>query len=79
MKRIELTDIELKVLKRELKHEFSTLTATKEEIEALVRVLNKVEDLEFELNAFEESGDNPALWFYKKYKQQQKELGEVVE
>lgn len=70
--RIELTDLELKVLKQELRHEFSLMTATMEEADALDKVLDKCYDLMDELKAHKESGPFPLVWFYKKYQAQQK-------
>ena len=70
MKRIELTDLELKMLKLELEEGFSTLSASEDEIKAMVSVIQKADDLMSELDAYDELGDSLLEWFYEKYNKQ---------
>ena len=70
MKRIELTDLELKMLKLELEEGFSTLSASEDEIKAMVSVIQKADDLMSELDAYDELGDRLLEWFNEKYNKQ---------
>lgn len=67
MKKIELTDLELKVLQQDVNREFSDFDATEEELRAMVSVINKAEALMRELDAYNELGDNLILWYWNKY------------
>lgn len=73
MKKIELTDLELRVLQQDVKGEFSDFDATEEELRAMVSVLNKADDLMRELDAYNELGDSLILWYWNKYLAQQEE------
>ena len=66
MRKIELTDLELRLLKLDVIHEFSDFDATEEELRAMASVINKADDLMNEL------GDDLILWFWEKYLQQEK-------
>lgn len=70
MKKIELTDDEIKVIKKQLKEECIFETATEEEQRLLMGVIHKAEDLMDELNAYDEVGDDLIAWFYNKYQAQ---------
>ena len=73
MKKIELTDLELRVLQQDVKGEFSDFDATEEELRAMVSMLNKADDLMRELDAYNELGDSLILWYWNKYLAQQEE------
>ena len=73
MKKIELTDLELKVLQQDVKGEFSDFDATEEELRAMVSVIKKADALVRELDAYEEEGDDLILWYWNKYLSQQEE------
>ncbi len=69
---IELTELELKMLKLDLKGRFYPMTATDEEFAALNSVIEKAQKLMEELNAYDELGSSLMKWFFKKYQEQQK-------
>ena len=73
MKKIELTDLELRALQQDVKGEFSEVDATEEELRAMVSVINKADDLMRELDAYEEEWDDLILWYWNKYLAQQEE------
>lgn len=70
MKRIELTDLELKMLRLNIAGEFYTLTATPEEAAAMISVIDKAENYMQELDAYDELEENLMEWFYDKYNNQ---------
>jgi hypothetical protein len=72
MRKIELTDLELRLLKLDVIHEFSDFDATEEELRAMASVINKADDLMRELDEYDELGDDLILWFWEKYLQQEK-------
>ncbi|MBD5256210.1 MAG: hypothetical protein HDS50_01070 [Bacteroides sp.] len=69
--KIELTDLELAMLKRELRGEFFAPEQTKEECLALHDVIEKAEKYMDQLNAYEESGSSLLVWYYNKYRKQE--------
>lgn len=71
MKKIELTDRELEVLKQQLNGEFDRVLAPEEDKDTLMIVIDKAENLMHELKAYKESGDDLMAWFYNKYKEQE--------
>lgn len=71
MTKIELTPDEIKIIEKQLSGKLTAFNATEEEQTLIVSVIDKAEALMFELEAFEESGDDLVDWFYKKYKEQQ--------
>ena len=71
MKKIELTDKELDVIKQQLNGEFDRVLAPDEDKDALMSVIDKAEDLMRELKAYEELGGDLMKWFYNKYKEQE--------
>lgn len=71
MKRIELTELEAKVLEQSATGEFSEFSATAEEISAMVSVINKAEALMDELDAYDELDDSLINWYFSKYKAQE--------
>ena len=72
MRKIELTDLELRLLKLDVIHEFSDFDATEEELRAMVSVINKADDLMRELDEYDELGTDLILWFWEKYLKQEK-------
>ena len=72
MNKIELTELEIKVIEQQLNDEFDPFDATEEEQGAMNSVMEKAQALMDELEAYEESGDDVVKWFYDKYKEQEK-------
>ena len=70
MKRIELTGLELQMLKLNVAREFYTLVATIEEVNAMNSVIKKAEDLMEELDAYVELDESLMEWFLDKYNEQ---------
>lgn len=70
MKKIELTELELKMLKLNVAREFYPLVATEEESKAMISVIDKAEKLMEELDAYDELGDSLMEWFLDKYENQ---------
>lgn len=71
MKKIELSPLELAMLKRDLAGEFFPPEQTDEENQALARVIDKADKLMDELDAYEELGNSLMEWYYNKYKEQE--------
>ena len=71
MKKIELSELELAMLKRDLSGDFFPPEQTDEENNALARVIDMADNLMEELDASDELGDSLMQWFYDKYKAQQ--------
>lgn len=71
MKKIELTDKELDVIKQQLHGEFDRVLAPDEDKDTLMSVIDKAENLMHELKAYEELGGDLMAWFYNKYKEQE--------
>ena len=69
--RIELTPLELAMLKRDLAGEFFPPEQTDEENKALANVIEKADNLMEELDAYDEFGDSLMQWFYDKYQAQE--------
>lgn len=69
--RIELTPLELAMLKRDLAGEFFPPEQTDEENKALANVIEKADNLMDELDADDELGDSLMQWFYDKYQTQE--------
>lgn len=74
-KKIEMSELELSVLKRRLAGDFFPPDQTEEENKALVRVIEMADDLMRELNAYDELDRYENLsstqWLYDKYMEQQ--------
>ena len=70
MKRIELTGLELQMLKLNVAREFYPLVATAEEVKAMNSVIKKAEGLMEELDAYDELDESLMEWFMAKYKDQ---------
>lgn len=73
MGKIELTELELKMLKLNVAREFYPLVATEEEAKAMNSVITKAEDLMEELDAYDELDESLMEWFLDKYKKQVQE------
>lgn len=71
-KKIELSELELAMLKRNLNGEFFPPEQTDEENKAFARVIDKADKLMEELDAYDELGNSLMEWFYNKYKAQEK-------
>lgn len=71
MKKIELSELELAMLKRDLRGDFFPPEQTDEENKALARVIDMADNLMEELDAYDELGDSLMQWFYDKFKAQQ--------
>ena len=69
-KKIELSELELAMLKRFLNGEFFPPEQTDEENKAFARVIDKADKLMEELDAYDELGNSLMEWFYHKYKAQ---------
>ena len=70
-KKIELSELELAMLKRNLNGEFFPPEQTDEENKAFARVIDKADKLMEELDAYDELGNSLMEWFYNKYKTQE--------
>ena len=68
--KIILNDQQLSALKKHFKGENDPFCSSDEERRALQEVIRMAEALMFKLNAFDESGDDLMMWFFKKYKAQ---------
>lgn len=71
--KIELTEVELKVLKQQIEGEFSILDATDEERAAMGQVIKKADELMDELDAYNELQDSLMKWYLNKYEEQRKQ------
>jgi hypothetical protein len=71
-KKIELTELELKMLKMNVDRTYFAPDRTDEEIEAMHSVIDKADNLMEELEVYEESGSDLMKWFLKKYQEQNK-------
>ena len=71
MKKIELTEIEFRMLKVNVEREFYPLTATEEEAKAMNSVIKKAEELMEELDAYDELDESLMEWFLDKYNKQE--------
>lgn len=75
MKKIELSNDEIKVIKQQLNGEIEVWSATDEQKRLLMGVIHKAEELQNELDAIDEVMAYPdcdlILWFFDKYKKQE--------
>lgn len=78
-KKIELTPLELKMLKRDLAGKFFPPNQTDEENAALSSVIDKANELMAELDAYDELGNSLMRWFYNKYKAQEAEEDKKID
>jgi hypothetical protein len=73
MEKIELSSIELEMLKKNVAREFEPMTATKEEVDAMNSVIAKADELMEKLDAYDELGNSLMEWYLKKYESQSAE------
>lgn len=71
MEKIELTPLELEMLKRDLRGEFFPPEQTQEENRAYARVIDMADALMEKLDAYDELGNSLMQWFYDKYQAQE--------
>lgn len=71
MKKIELSELELRMLKASVNGEFFTATATDEEAAAMNSVIDKADKLMDELDAYDELDNSLMEWFLAKYNAQE--------
>ncbi len=72
MEKINLTKEDAEVTERYLKGEMNPFAMSKEESEAMSRVITEMERCQDAIpNGIEESGDFPLKWFWDKYKEQE--------
>ncbi len=77
MSKIELTPNEIQVIKQQLNGEIEIWSATDEQQQLLMGVIDKADSLLEELDAYDEMVDeyeaDTILWFWNKYQKQQGE------
>lgn len=71
MSKIELNEKEKAVIQEYFDGKLSMFGSTEEQMEVMTGVIDKAEALMFELNAFEESGEDIIVWFWDKYRSQE--------
>jgi hypothetical protein len=71
--KIELSPLELEMLKKNVSREFEPMTATAEEAKAMNSVIAKADALMEQLDAYEELGDSLMEWYLHKYESQNKD------
>lgn len=67
---ITLTDNQIEVINKYLDGKISMFGTSEEDMSTMSEVIEMAEDLQDELEAYEESGDDLIRWFYGKYKEQ---------
>lgn len=71
MEKIILSEKEIDVIQKQLNGEIEVHSATEEEQQLLMGVIDKADALLEELDAYEELNGNLILWFYNKYQEQE--------
>ena len=69
--KIELTDLELAVLKKDIAGEFFPPDATEEERKALKSVIDKADKHGEDMDAYDEIGNSLMVWFLNQYEAQE--------
>ena len=69
--KIELTDLELAVLKKDIAGEFFPPEATEEERKALKSVIDKADKHCEDMDAYDEIGNSLMVWFLNQYEAQE--------
>ena len=69
--KIQLTELELAMMKKDIAGEFFPPEATEEERKAMVSVIDKADAYCEKLDAYEEIGDSLMVWFLNQYEAQQ--------
>lgn len=75
MKKIVLTEKEIEVIQQQLNGEIEVHSATEEQQQLLMGVIDKANDLLDEEDAYEEleaQGNDLIYWYWKKYQAQEK-------
>lgn len=67
---ITLTDKQIEVINKYLDGQISMFGTSEEDMAAMNEVIEIAEDLQDELEAYEESGDDLIRWFWGKYNDQ---------
>lgn len=70
MKKIELTEKQIAVIKKYLDGKISMFGTAEEDMETMKTVIRMADSLQDELDAYDESGDDLIVWFWNKYKSQ---------
>ena len=65
--KIELTELEDRVLRALINRTLTPDSATEEEADAIFTIVNKAANLMFSLGVADEVGDNVIGWFYEMY------------
>lgn len=68
--KIELTNVEIEIIKAQLAGEIGMFTATDEQRAVMMGVIDKANALCEELDAYDEMGDDLIAWFWNKYQDQ---------
>lgn len=68
--KIELTELEDRVLRALINRTLTPDSATEEEADAIFTIVNKAANLMFSLGVADEVGDNVIGWFYEMYMKQ---------
>lgn len=74
MKKIELTEKEIEVIRQQLNGEIEVHSATEEQQQLLMGVIDKANDLMDEEDAYDEleaQGNDLIDWYWKKYQEQE--------
>lgn len=71
MKKIELSEQEIQVIKDQLDGKISAFTATPEQQQLLMGVIDKADALMEELDAYDDDYSDLIAWFWGKYQAQQ--------
>lgn len=75
MKKIELTEKEIEVIRQQLNGEIEVHSATEEQQQLLMGVIDKANDLLDEEDAYDEleaQGNDLIDWYWNKYQEQEK-------
>lgn len=71
MNKIELSEQEIQVIKDQLDGKISAFTATPEQQQLLMGVIDKADALMEELDAYDDDYSDLIAWFWEKYQAQQ--------
>lgn len=73
MSKIELNANQKAVIQKYIDGEFSPFLSNEEDQEAMNQVLDMANELEEELDAYDESGDDLVKWFWEQYQKQEQQ------
>lgn len=71
--RIKLTEKQITVIEKYFDGKISMFGTEEEDMETMKTVITMAENLQEELDAYDESGDDLIEWFWGKYKSQEPE------